>query len=793
MDIKRRTMKCKAKNRKGNACLNEATDETGYCRFHHPKLSTRPPTGSEFEVQVLKILKLLGYTVDRNVKMNGCQVDVYGEIKTGVITLRLMVECKDYGKKRTVGIEDINKFAGVLAVARNNGVVDKGLFVTTHGYTAEAKVNASRAGIDLTTYRELSTQLVDFTGYIEKVKEEFRNAPVSQYYVELSGTQVEDYEGADKTTFYRPIDEFINKRLFEDGLSKIALLGNFGTGKSTFCHKYAHDLAELYDEVDVTRIPVVVSLSDYDSKLHIQQLILNTLQFKYNLNITSTIFWELQRLGRFVFLLDGFDEMAIRVDEDIIRENIREVDKLSEIPENKFLVTCRTHFFRDKIQASVLAKFEQLFIPEWTELELKEYLQKRFGNSWEKQLRKIAGTHNLPELCQTPLFLEMIVEALPKLGDEVKRVELYEVYTNTWIDDQSRRKGARLPSPQRRQFVTELALKMFLEGKTFCHHSEFIALLRQRFDIDDAAQMDYLRSDVQSCTFLTRDSKGNYSFRHRSFMEFFVAQALTEEIRSGKRERLGALLLPLEIRSFLVDLISKDPPIEMLKEWFKEESEQISRDNILSILTRLKVDISDITSGMEPALESETKIVARFLQGDTEAFDLLYLKFKPILTRYVTARVVQKHLVEDIVVDTFLTAWQRKERLGQASSIGPYLLAIAKNKCIDIQRQNQKYIYLDQFSSESDQEELLLGYEMKLPLQISVQEADAEYEERIEIMNRAIAMLSEFEQKIILDFASGKDSGELARELGLSGTTLRVRRHRILQKLRKYMLQIENQ
>jgi restriction endonuclease Mrr len=93
---------------------------------------------------------------------------VYGEFRTGIITLKLMVECKDYGEKK-VGIEEINKFAGVVAVARNLGIVDKGLFVTTRGYTAEAKNNAQAAGIEITTFEELSTQLVDFDDYLEKV------------------------------------------------------------------------------------------------------------------------------------------------------------------------------------------------------------------------------------------------------------------------------------------------------------------------------------------------------------------------------------------------------------------------------------------------------------------------------------------------------------------------------------------------------------------------------------------------------------------------------------------------
>jgi hypothetical protein len=393
--------KCKATNRSGANCQNRAVASHGYCRSHDPDFSKRPSTGRQFEEKVLKILRLLGYTVQRDVSVNGCQIDLYGEYRTGVIPLRLMVECKDYGQRKRVGIEDINKFAGVLAAARNRGAVDKGLYVTTEGYTSAAKLNAQSAGIETSTYKELSTELIDFDSYLETIITDFESSSVSKHYIDLSVTEVEDYEGADDSIFHRPLDDYVNLRLFEEGHGKLALLGNFGTGKSTFCRKYAHDLAVQYKNDQISRIPLVVSLSDYDSRLHIQQLILNTLQFRHNINITNTVCQELQRIGRFVLLFDGFDEMASRVDPDTIRENLREINKVSEIAENKFLLTCRTHFFRDKVQAEVLTDFDILYIPEWGARELEEYVQKRLGGDWEKELERIIGTHNLPELAQT--------------------------------------------------------------------------------------------------------------------------------------------------------------------------------------------------------------------------------------------------------------------------------------------------------------------------------------------------------------------------------------------------------
>src|SRR5690349_3914360 len=102
--------RCKARTRNGESCRNKAVDDTGFCRSHHPNISQRPTTGSNFEDNTLKVLRLLGYRVERNVSINGCQIDILAEYRTGIIPLRLMVECKDYGLPRTVGIEEVNKF-----------------------------------------------------------------------------------------------------------------------------------------------------------------------------------------------------------------------------------------------------------------------------------------------------------------------------------------------------------------------------------------------------------------------------------------------------------------------------------------------------------------------------------------------------------------------------------------------------------------------------------------------------------------------------------------------------------
>ncbi|UCG57269.1 MAG: restriction endonuclease, partial [Phycisphaerales bacterium] len=283
---------CKATTRNGEPCRNRAVDATGYCRTHHPIPEERRSSGSSFEANCLKVLRLLGYSVELNVTVGGCQIDIFASYQTGVISLRLMVECKDYAVGRNVGVTELKEFAGVLQAARGRAV-DKGLMITTQGFTREAKEFGAAAGIELVRFADLATRLVQFDDYVDRVICEFESLPASRYYIELSASETEDYDIEDESQFERPLTDVVSRLLLREGRKKVALLGNFGTGKSTFCRKYAYDLAKRFRSDATSRIPVLVNLSDYESKLDIQELVTNTLQFNYGVRIDLTLCQEL--------------------------------------------------------------------------------------------------------------------------------------------------------------------------------------------------------------------------------------------------------------------------------------------------------------------------------------------------------------------------------------------------------------------------------------------------------------------------------------------------------------------
>src|SRR4029079_14312631 len=128
-----------------------------------------------FEESVLKVLRLLGYKVEQNITLAGCQIDIVAEYRTGVIPIRLMVECKDYAPGHTVGVDEVKEFSGALYPVRGKGV-DKGLLVARSGFTRAAKELADSAGIHLVEFAELANMLLDFDDYIDRVINEFESS-----------------------------------------------------------------------------------------------------------------------------------------------------------------------------------------------------------------------------------------------------------------------------------------------------------------------------------------------------------------------------------------------------------------------------------------------------------------------------------------------------------------------------------------------------------------------------------------------------------------------------------------
>ena len=328
---------------------------------------------------------------------------------------------------------------------------------------------------------------------------------------------------------------------------------------------------------------------------------------------------------------------------------------------------------------------------------------------------------------------------------------------------------------ERRQFVEELALKLYSENRLSCHYSEFASILRERFSISDAAQIDYLQSDVQNCTFLTRDAGGNYRFEHKSFLEFFVAQILARDIVEGSSENLAPKPLPLEIRDFLVDALRIDPPSEVLRQWLNSEPNTL-RDNALSLLVRLGLDVSGESLEQEPVKDRETRLTVQFLLGDIGAFDSLYDIYRPSLRRFFAGRRADED-ADDLTSEVFLRAWTRRDNFNEITNFKGYVLGIARNVYREWARRKNWRL------SEPIADPLSAA-EIEQRWQSEFREREA-IQERTHSMASALDNLSYEDRKLIEQYYGDSTTEKLAKDLGISLAALRTKVFRITTRLRE--------
>jgi RNA polymerase sigma factor (sigma-70 family) len=738
---------------------------------------------SNFESKVIEVLMAMGYKIKIHHPVGAYFISLYGEFQVGTITLRLMIECRQVKEDLE---RDVRSFVSLVCRIKSAGCIDKGIFITDLSVRPSTKDYAESKGVECVTYTQLIAQLVNFDDYADKVIEDFESSPLSNTYMDIRGTKTEDYEGNETAEYIDSIDSFVKQCLLQEDHQKLALLGDFGTGKSAFCRHFTYRLAQKYKIDKMTRIPILVDLRGYDARFNIQTLILNILYVNFELQITAPIFCCLQQHGRFLLLFDGLDEMDPRACPETIRENMNQLIKISSIPANKFIITCRTHFFHSRISTELLEDFDFLYIPKWEPPQLTEYFQKNTDNQWDSFIDRIRETCNLTELARTPFFLEMIAQMNPKPGNDAKRIEVYRQYTDQWIDKEPNQKDILLSPGEKRKFLIQLAINTYTENKISCHYSEFNSLIweyltRIQDQYGDQARIlanrkDIFLASVKTCTFLVWDNGGNYYFRHKSFQEFFAAEVMAEHIRNGSCQLLEITTLPVEVRGFLADFLRDDPPVRILLSMLDKAEQSILRDNLLSLISVLRIKSNSPKYLTQKKTTQDTNLAASWMRGDRDSFASVYSRYFFEIYQYIQQRLPERDIAKEITNDAFINLWKNRHLLESVEQIKLRLYIIAKNKSTEyLRKKEEKRLHIDYLNT-------IDWLEQPYPLQVS--EPSGIYE----VITKAIGKLTTHEQMVFqLLYHNNESVTEIALQLNLGHRSVYALYNQAIKKLKGYL------
>jgi WD40 repeat protein len=207
--------------------------------------------------------------------------------------------------------------------------------------------------------------------------------------------------------------------------------------------------------------------------------------------------------------------------------------------------------------------FEVLHLQEFNPSQIELFLEKHFDGD-ERKTRNTLGamhaTYNLWDLARRPVLLEMILKVFPRLRkksakDLLAPASLYEEYIEEWIVTVAKGNEELLDPSAKRLFCQDLAEWMYENNRDLLPFAELEGLVHQYFKDRPPAAYAALDTEVRTCSFLNRDSVGNYQFVHRSFMEWFVAKAIAGELRKGQLRLFCTRQLTFEIRNFLRGMV----------------------------------------------------------------------------------------------------------------------------------------------------------------------------------------------------------------------------------------------
>ena len=334
-----------------------------------------------------------------------------------------------------------------------------------------------------------------------------------------------------------------------ENYTKIRILGNPGTGKTTFLQHLALQCNR--GLFMANRVPIFITLKSFveESKETGEVSFLNYIRSEFltsNIINPSTID-NLLCEGRVLLLLDGLDEV-LTIDTNAVYQ---EINRFTEkYHKNLFIITCRTAGNIHNLNG-----FIDVEIAPFTSEQITEFSQKWFSiliknptEDTHQQAVQFIQLLDLPEnlrfrqLAATPLFLHLACWIFVHQGQfPGSESEFYkqclDLLLGKWDEIRGVQRDSISPElalPQKLKLLSEIAIKTFERGEYFFEKrtiEEYISdYLYQLSDapIDSEelqlASEDILKAIALQHGLLTERSRGIFSFSHLAFHEYFTAR-----------------------------------------------------------------------------------------------------------------------------------------------------------------------------------------------------------------------------------------------------------------------------
>lgn len=491
-------------------------------------------------------MRAIHYELSEIKKVTERTAEIEATLEQGTVRQRLLIRCIE----GEITAEDVSQLDSTL-----NRKIPEGWLISDKRVSNQARNFAAKDDlIQVFNLSEFLQQKV-WGPYIDALSSLVRRDHIPDLYIDLACYKLqvpEEGKEANKDE-YPSLDNYIDNWLTERGKMHISLLGEFGTGKTWFCRHYAYRQLQRYMEDPANqRLPILITLRAFAKSMTPQQLVNDAFLEQYKLPFVGSafdVFKEMNRRGKILLILDGFDEMAKQVVKQTVIDNFWELAKLVD-DNSKVILTSRTEYFRWAKEAqSILGgeeygrstivlsppKFEVLYLEAFDDDKIKEVIVRRIGHdSGEITAKRILNIPNLAEMARKPVLIELLLAAMSEISPDVleNQAQVYLYATNKLLLRNINTKRTFTTTADKLYFLCELAWEMIKTGQLRVYYTDIPKRIQDYFGskIKSPHELDNWDFDLRNQTLLHRDVLGYYEFAHKSLAEYFVALKFAAEL-----------------------------------------------------------------------------------------------------------------------------------------------------------------------------------------------------------------------------------------------------------------------
>lgn len=368
----------------------------------------------------------------------------------------------------------------------------------------------------------------------------------------------------------------------------VLLLGEYGSGKSSFAYTLANQMARdvLAQEAD-SIIPLFLSLGyakNYDSLLSAVSSFIS----RYDIDMSEPLLRRYLNQNRdVVFILDGFDEMAGRVSWPDVPQILAKLADLRLSPRVRILLTARTTFFRERLDEEVIPATDRLYLTPFDDTRIEQYLQRNCPNIKAAALRVFETHPSVKELCRTPIQLKLCAAYLSSGKSDSGPLETIDIY-NSFIEDNLVRHletSPEWPLQDRREFVRRLAYRWFSEDIFEVELRDVVRSLDESLPSMNPLPHQQLAMQILNCSFFMRVAN-KFRLLHLSFAEFFASEVLVAALFEGNLDPWKRRPLYSELFDFMNQMIRRREIASLPIELIVGSGDERAQSNFLATMYR---------------------------------------------------------------------------------------------------------------------------------------------------------------------------------------------------------------